>query len=148
MSKAGLIFSLTDAVMVKTPHGSQWPSCVRLARCAALHALCLAGTSGLLEVHYSLGCMSWLPRPAVLFLSSQASRQTAGTRRMRKTDRSRDRQMGRFHLSSRPPNGHPPRSCVIYARRALALFFFPVSALGSGDLLEWVLSASKTSQWK
>lgn len=65
-----------------------------------------------------------LPHPAVLFLSSQAARQTTETRRMRKTDRTRDGQTGRFHLSGRPPNGLPPRSCVIYVSRALAPFFF------------------------
>lgn len=30
--------------------------------------------------------------------------------------------MGRFYPSSRPPNGLPPRSCVIYVKRALACF--------------------------
>lgn len=29
---------------------------------------------------------------------------------------------GRFYPSSRPPNGLPPRSCVIYVERALACF--------------------------
>lgn len=41
---------------------------------------------------------------------------------MRKKDGTRDRLKGRFYPSSRPPNGLPPRSCVIYVERALACF--------------------------
>lgn len=37
-------------------------------------------------------------------------------------DRTRVRLKGRFYPSSRPPNGLPPRSCVIYVERALACF--------------------------
>lgn len=63
-----------------------------------------------------------LPHPAVLCLFRQAARQTTETQRMRKKDRTRVRLMGRFYPSSRPPNGLPPRSCVIYVKRALACF--------------------------
>lgn len=105
----------------------------------------------LLEVHSSLGCMSWLDLfHVLLFYSSPAmlrDRLLGRAEDEKDGQKRRDGQMGRLHLSSRPPNGHPPRSCVIYARRALAPFiFFPVSAEGSDDLLEGMLSASKTSQ--
>lgn len=78
----------------------------------------------LLEVHYPLRWMSW-PNlfQILLFYASSAKLLDRPLRqRMRKKDRTKDRLMGRFYLSSRPPNGLPPRSCVIYVKRALALF--------------------------
>lgn len=76
-----------------------------------------------------------LPSPAVLCLFSQAARQTTETQRMRNKDRTRDRLKGRFYPSSRPPNGLPPRSCVIYVERALACFCPRHHSAFSRDLL-------------
>lgn len=82
------IFFFTDVIMVTTLNRSQWLSCVKLAPLLAVWP-CRRVTGSPLFTRMHVLARS-LPRPAVLFLSSHAARQTAGMRRMRKTDRSRE----------------------------------------------------------
>lgn len=134
--------------MVSTLKRNQWLSCVRLAPFTALHARYLAVPTGYWKsTIHSDACLGSNSSTSCCFIPLQPCCKTDRWDAEYKKDgqKQRGRQMGRLYLSSRPPNGHPPRSCVIYARRALALFF-SVSADGSDDLLEGMLSASKTSQ--
>lgn len=101
---------------------NQWLPCVRSVWCSSQRPLCLdpqAIGSPLSTQMYILAQSH--PDPAVLCLFSRAATYTTETR-VRKKYRTRDGLKGGFYPSSRPPNGLPPRSCVIYVERALTCF--------------------------
>lgn len=132
---------MTDAIMV------QRLLCARLAPFTALRVWPTGYWKSTIHSHACLGSISSMSRCFIPFQPCckadcwDAKDEQDGQKR-------RDRQMGRFRRSSAPPNGHPPRSRFIFMQGELcpSFFFFPVSAKGSGCLLEWMLPASKVSQ--